>query len=131
METSVGFVPVSELEPDVCARMFVCVASPHCHLGLTKLGLVAQLTFSSDITDIHVAEVRHDDPGLSKQMHSVGLIYQSNVETSADSSAQISLRQGSRVIHQTFVCCQSHRTNDRTLINPAAEIDRNLHVTPL
>ncbi len=61
----------------------------------------------------------------------MGLIYQSNVETSADSSAQISLRQGSRVIHQTFVCCQSHRTNDRTLINPAAEIDRNLHVTPL
>ncbi len=63
--------------------------------------------------------------------NTLGLIYQSNVETSADSSAQISLRQGSRVIHQTFVCCQSHRTNDRTLINPAAEIDRNLHVTPL
>ncbi len=64
-------------------------------------------------------------------LYRLGLIYQSNVETSADSSTQISLRQGSRVIHQTFVCCQSHHTNDRTLINPAAKIDRNLHVTPL
>ncbi len=45
-------------------------------------------------------------------LHILGLIYQSKVETSADSSAQISSRQGSRVIHQTFVCCQPHRTNE-------------------
>lgn len=52
METSVGFVPVSELVPDVCVCKFVCIAPPpHCRLGLTILsGLVAQLTFSSDVT---------------------------------------------------------------------------------
>ncbi len=65
------------------------------------------------------------------QMHSMGLIYQSNVETSADPSAQINLRQSSRVIYETFVCRQSHRTKDRTLINVAAENNRHLNITPL
>ncbi len=51
----------------------------------------------------------------------VGLIYQSNVETSAEPCAQINLRQSSRVIYETFVWRQSHRTKDRTLINVAAE----------
>ncbi len=60
-----------------------------------------------------------------------GLIYQSNVETSADPSAQINLRQSSRVIYETFVCRQSHRTKDRTLINVAAENNRHLNITPL
>lgn len=40
-------------------------------------------------------------------------------------------RRGLRVIHKTFVCRQSHRTNDRSLINAAAETERNLHTTPL
>ncbi len=43
----------------------------------------------------------------------MGLIYQSNVETSADPSAQINLRQRSRVIYETFVCRQSHRMIDK------------------
>ncbi len=61
----------------------------------------------------------------------MGLIYQSNVETSADPCAQINLRQSSRVIYETFVCRQSHRTKDRTLINVAAENNRHLNITPL
>ncbi len=65
------------------------------------------------------------------QQHSLGLIYQSNVETSADPCAQINLRQSSRVIYETFVCRQSHRTKDRTLINVAAENNRHLNITPL
>ncbi len=60
----------------------------------------------------------------------VGLIYQSNVETSADPSAQINLRQSSRVIYETFVWRQSHCTKDRTLINVAAENNRRLNITP-
>ncbi len=60
----------------------------------------------------------------------MGLIYQSNVETSADPSAQINLRQSSHVIYETFVCRQSHRTKDRTLINVAAENNRHLNITP-
>ncbi len=61
----------------------------------------------------------------------LGLIYQSNVETSADPCAQINLQQSSRVIYETFVCRQSHRTKDRTLINVAAENNRHLNITPL
>ncbi len=68
-------------------------------------------------------------PGLPKI--TLGLIYQSNVETSADPSAKINLRQSSRVIYETFVCRQSHRTKDLTLINVAAENNRNLNITPL
>ncbi len=64
-------------------------------------------------------------------MDIMGLIYQSNVETSADPCAQINLRQSSRVIYETFVCRQSHRTKDRTLINVAAENNRHLNITPL
>ncbi len=63
--------------------------------------------------------------------NTLGLIYQSNVETSADPCAQINLRQSSRVIYETFVCRQSHRTKDRTLINVAAENNRHLNITPL
>ncbi len=61
----------------------------------------------------------------------MGLIYQSNVETSADPCTQINLRQSSRVIYETFVCRQSHRTKDHTLINVAAENNRHLNITPL
>ncbi len=57
----------------------------------------------------------------------MGLIYQSNIETSADPSTQINLRQSSRVIYETFVCRQSHRT----LINVAAENNGQLNITPL
>ncbi len=63
--------------------------------------------------------------------YTLGLIYQSNVETSADLCAQINLRQSSRVIHERFIYRQSHRTNDRTLINVAAENNRHLNTTPL
>ncbi len=69
--------------------------------------------------------------GMLDQCETVGLIYQSNVETSADPSAQINLRQSSRVIYETFVWRQSHRTKDRTLINVAAENNRRLNITPL
>ncbi len=68
---------------------------------------------------------------IRTMFHTMGLIYQSNVETSADPSAQINLRQSSRVIYETFVCRQSHRTKDRTLINVAAENNRHLNITPL
>ncbi len=64
---------------------------------------------------------------LESSVNTVGLIYQSNVETSADPCAQINLRQSSRVIYETFVCHQSHRT----LINVAAENNRHLNITPL
>ncbi len=64
-------------------------------------------------------------------VYTLGLIYQSNVETSADPCTQINLRQRSRVIYETFVCRQSHRTKDRTLINVAAENNSHLNITPL
>lgn len=54
-----------------------------------------------------------------------------NVEISADPCAEIILRQGLLVIHQTFVFLQSRCTNDHTVINVATEIDRNLHNTSL
>ncbi len=57
----------------------------------------------------------------------MGLIYQSNVETSTDPSTQINLRQSSHVIYETYVCHQSHRT----LINVAAENNGQLNVKPL
>ncbi len=44
---------------------------------------------------------------------------------------QIVLRQSSRVIHETFMCRQSHRTKDHTLINVVAQNNRHLSVTPL
>ncbi len=61
----------------------------------------------------------------------MGRIYQSNVEMSANPCAQINLQQSSHVIHETFVCRQSHRMNDRTLINVAAENNRCLNIIPL
>ncbi len=64
-------------------------------------------------------------------LDTVGLIYQSNVETSADPSTKINLRQSSHVIYETFVCRQSHRTKDCTLINMVAENNRHLNSTPL
>lgn len=54
-----------------------------------------------------------------------------NVETSADPSTEIILRQGSRVIHETFVSRRSQRKNDRVLINVVAENNRHLNITPL
>ena len=54
----------------------------------------------------------------------MALIYQFCVETSADPSAEMILRQRSRVINQTFVFHQTHkhkRKNVRALINVAAE----------
>ncbi len=65
------------------------------------------------------------------QVNTLGLIYQSTVDTSADPSAQINLRQSSRVIYETFACRQSHHKKDRTLINVAAENNRHLNITPL
>ncbi len=35
------------------------------------------------------------------------------------------------MIYETFVCRQSHRTKDRTLINVAAENNRHFNITPL
>ncbi len=35
------------------------------------------------------------------------------------------------MIYETFVCRQSHRTKDRTLINMAAENNCHLNITPL
>ncbi len=61
----------------------------------------------------------------------MGLIYQSNVEMSTDPSAQINLRQSSHVIYETFVCHQSHRTKDLTLINMGAENNRHLNIMTL
>lgn len=46
MDTTVGFIPMSELVPDVCVSLLL-----HRHLGLSvHSGSVAQLIFSSDIT---------------------------------------------------------------------------------
>ncbi len=59
----------------------------------------------------------------------IGLVYQFNVEMSADLSAQINLWQG--VIHETFIWRQSHCTDDYTLINVAAENNRHLNIMPL
>lgn len=53
----------------------------------------------------------------NQNIFTMGLIYQSNVEISAGPSAEIILRQASHVIHETFVCRQSHHTNDCILIN--------------
>ena len=50
----------------------------------------------------------------------MALIYQPDVETSADMSAQIILRQASCVIHEMFVSHQSERKNGRALKNAAA-----------
>ncbi len=60
--------------------------------------------------------------------NTMDLIYQSNVETSADPCTQINLRQSSRVIHETFVWRQYHCTNYRTLINVAN--NRHLNIMP-
>ncbi len=61
----------------------------------------------------------------------MGLIYQYSVETSADPSAQINLRQSSHVIYETFVCRQSHHTKDRTLIHVVTENSHHLNITAL
>ncbi len=60
-----------------------------------------------------------------------GLVYQFNVEMSADLSAQINLRQGSGVIHETFIWRQSHCTDDCTFINVVADNHRYLNIMPL
>jgi len=63
--------------------------------------------------------------------YTVGLIYQSNIETSADPRAKFILQQGSHVICDTFEFCQSHHMNNRTLVNVVAENNRHLNITPL
>lgn len=63
-----------------------------------------------------------NDPSMS-----LGLIYQSNIETSTDPNAEIILRQNSRVIHPTLKCWQSYRM----LINVTGENNGHLHITPL
>ena len=55
----------------------------------------------------------------------LALIYQSCVKTGADLSAELVVQQDTRVIYETFVSDQSQRTNDRVLINAAAEFDRH------
>ncbi len=60
----------------------------------------------------------------------MGLIYQSNIDTSADPHAQIHLRQSSHVLYETFVWRQSQRTKDCTFVNVAAENNRHLNITP-
>lgn len=57
----------------------------------------------------------------------MALIYQFCIKIGADLDAEIILRQGSRVIYETFVLLQSECTTDRVLINVAAEIDRHLN----
>lgn len=64
-------------------------------------------------------------------LYTVALIYQSKVETSTDSRAEIILRQVSRVIHETFVSRQPQRKNDQALINVMAENNCHLNITPL
>ena len=61
----------------------------------------------------------------------MALIYQSCVETSADPSTEIVLRQRSCVIHQTFLSHQTWHKNDQSLINVAAENYRHLNIMPL
>ena len=51
------------------------------------------------------------------------LIYQSCMKTGADLSAELVLQQDTRVIYETFVSDQFQHTNDRVLINMAAEFD--------
>lgn len=60
----------------------------------------------------------------------LALIYQSNIETSADLSAEIIIRQGSHVIHET---CISYKSNLRIIrvMNVAAEKHHPLNIMPL
>ena len=55
----------------------------------------------------------------------MALIYQSCVKTGADLSAELVVRQDTRVIYETFVSDQSQHMNDRVLINAVAEFDRH------
>ncbi len=71
METSVGFVPVSELVPDVCVCASLCALH---HLRIVVLVSPSSLAWWRNwhlavMSLLHVAEVRHDDPGLSKHTH--------------------------------------------------------------
>ena len=63
-----------------------------------------------------------------KTIHILAL---SNTGTSADPSAEIILRQGSRVVHETFISRQSQRMNDRALINAVAKNNRHINTMPL
>ena len=55
----------------------------------------------------------------------MALIYQSCVKTGADLSAELVLQQDTRVIYETFLSDQFQCTNDRVLINAAAEFVRH------
>ena len=58
-------------------------------------------------------------------VRSLALIYQSCVKTGTDLNAELVVRQDTRVIYETFVSDPSQHTNDRFLINAAAEFDRH------
>ena len=59
----------------------------------------------------------------------MALIYQSCMEMGADLSSELVVRQDTRVIYETFISDQSQRTNDRVLINAAAEFDFIISLT--
>ena len=62
---------------------------------------------------------------ITEVLYIMALIYQSCVKTGTDLSAELVVQQDTRVIYETFVSDQSQRTNDRVLINAAAEFDRH------
>ena len=57
--------------------------------------------------------------------------YPSVIETDENTSAEIILPQSSCVIHEVFAPRQFQRTNDKTLINVAAESNPHLKTTLL
>lgn len=61
----------------------------------------------------------------------MAFIYQSNVETGADLSMKIIVRQGSHVIHEVFISQQSRHKNDQVLIYVAPENHHHLKAAPL
>ena len=58
-------------------------------------------------------------------VNTLALIYQSCVKTGTDLSAEMVIRQDTRVIYETFISDQSQHTNDQVLINAEAEFDRH------
>ncbi len=61
----------------------------------------------------------------------MALIYQLNIVTSTEPSAEIILRQRSHVIHEKLASRQSQRKNDQALINVVAANNGHLFITPL
>lgn len=70
METTIGFVPVSELVPDVCVQVCVCcTTSASSSWSQRPLWFGGAVDILAVTSLLYVAEVSHDDPGLSKQTH--------------------------------------------------------------